>query len=334
MYDLIERTGKLPVLVIFAPTACGKTKLALDLFGKNSLSLLAGRAEIISADSMQVYKGMDIGTAKPDSFLLENLPHHLIDVNSPDEPFSVGDFVRYSDELCHEIYSRGKIPVMLGGTGFYIRNFMLGLPTTPEADETLRNALKQRLETEGAEKLYSELKELDPVSADKIHQNDHYRILRALEVCHASGKPRSSFALEQKVRDGYNFCTIILEREREELYQRINMRVDEMVQNGLVEEIEKLIAKGFNQDSAGMQAIGYREYFSDEVQNVAGKDEKIAVFKDLVAKDSRHYAKRQYTFMRGIPGARYFNADSIPLIEQYIIEFLKTEPCIDCNNDL
>ncbi len=319
MNDFYERTGKLPVLVVFAPTACGKTDLALDMFGKNSKSLLAGRAEIISADSMQIYKGMDIGTAKPDKKVLEELPHHLIDINTPDQPFSVGDFVRCSDELCREIYFRGKLPVVLGGTGFYVRSFILGLPATPQADMVLRGTLKERLEKEGAEKLYAELVELDSVSAGNIHPNDHYRILRALEVFHASGKPRSSFLLQQKKRDGYDFCTIILERDRTQLYERINARVDEMLEKGLSQEFDNLVAAGYDETCLGMQAIGYREFFDQEVCSATSDDERISIVRKLVAKDSRHYAKRQYTFMRGIPGALHFPADSFDEIKSFII---------------
>lgn len=322
MTKLLKRTGKTPVLVIFAPTACGKTQLALDLFGSNSNCELAGKAEIISADSMQVYTGMNIGTAKVEKEVLEQLPHHLLDIRHPSEPFSAGDFVRLTEELCIDIYSRGKLPVILGGTGFYIRNFMCGLPPTPEADLQLRQQLQNRLETEGGDVLFKELQDLDYQSSLRIHPNDYYRLVRALEVCISSGKPLSSFTQETSVRKDYDFCTIILERDRQELYERINNRVKEMIKQGLKEEFDALVASGCTQDMSGMQAIGYREFFSTEVQSATSLQEKLIIAEELIAKNSRHYAKRQYTFVRGIPGAVIFHAEEENLIKKHIISFL------------
>lgn len=318
----LGRTGRMPVLVIFAPTACGKTELALSLFGKSSASPFSGQAEVISADSRQVYRGMDIGTAKPGPSLLEELPHHLVDVNSPGEPFSAGDFVRMADEKCREIAARGRLPVVLGGTGFYIRNFMCGLPATPKADEALRLRLRERLRKEGAEALHAELAGLDSASASLIHVNDRYRILRALEVCIASGKPRSSFGLPAATRDGYDFCTVILERDRQDLYGRINRRVDDMISAGLAREVEALVNAGFTAGSPGMQAIGYREFFCPQVLGAEGEEARTRLARDLIARDSRRYAKRQYTFMAGIPGARRFHADALGEIRGFISGFL------------
>ena len=204
-----QRTGLQPVLVIFGPTACGKTDLVLRLFGAGADSPFAGQAEVISADSMQVYRGMNIGTAKPEIQVLQQLPHHLLDIHNPDEPFSAGDFVRQADSLCRDIIARNKLPVVAGGTGFYIKNFLCGLPATPEADETLRNFLKERLRREGAGVLYRELVQRDPASAAVIHPHDTYRIIRALEVCTSTGTPRSSFEVTNVLRSGFYFCIII-----------------------------------------------------------------------------------------------------------------------------
>lgn len=289
-----------PVLVIFAPTATGKTALSLELFGKSSHSFLKGKAEIISADSMQVYCGMDIGTAKPEKSLLEELPHHLIDIRKISEQYTAADFVHDADECCKKIWNKGKLPVLCGGTGFYIRNFLLGLPSTPESNPELREKLKLRSKTEGLKAMYSELQKVDPESALKININDEYRILRALEVYYITGKPRSAFKMTEKLRDGYNFFTVILERERQELYERINDRVEQMFNSGLKEEVLSLKKEGFTQSDPGMQAIGYREFFM-------GKSlENDAILKAQIKTDSRHYAKKQYVFMQGIPGAKTY----------------------------
>ena len=219
--------------MLFAPTASGKTALAINLFGKSSHSFFKGRCELISADSMQVYKGLDIGTAKPTSEEKTELPHHLVDLYQPNEQFSVADFVNLCDEKCRELYSRGIIPLVAGGTGFYIRNFILGLPKTPESDPKIREQLKNRIEKDGNQILYSELCAVDPESAEKINVNDAYRICRALEIFYTTGKKKSSFEMVCEPRKEYDFCVIILKREREELYNRINSRVDLMFNQGL-----------------------------------------------------------------------------------------------------
>ena len=172
---------KIPVLVIFAPTASGKTALTRELFSPQGSHFILN-AEIISADSQAVYKEMDIGTAKPDTELCAEIPHHLINLLNPDQQYNVSDFVDAADKACQEIRARGKLPVVCGGTGFYIRNFLYGIAPTPVSDEKLRNELKERIAREGNEALYAELQKIDPESAEKIHPNDAYRICRALEV--------------------------------------------------------------------------------------------------------------------------------------------------------
>lgn len=335
-----EGAGPVPVLVVFAPTACGKTRLALELFGKYSLSPFAGKVELISADSMQVYRGMNIGTAKPSSQELLQLPHHLVDIQNPDQAFSVGEFVRHSDQLCQEIVERKRIPLVLGGTGFYIRNFLCGLPTTPQADPQLRLELQQRLAQEGAEALYHQLQQLDPVAAQRIHPNDHYRILRSLEVSLASGRPQSSFNLSPQLRSQFKFCIIILWRERQELYQRIDARVAQMMEEGLPQEVASLVASGYKEEDPGMQAIGYQEFLlNQEFMSVAklinspispdSFQESFASvdfhsIQELICRNSRRYAKRQYTYFRGIPNATYFHAQDEVAVQSHIGKFLES----------
>lgn len=288
------------MLVLFAPTASGKTALLQTLFARSSLSFFKGTAEIVSADSMQVYRGMDIGTAKPDAHLLSELPHHLIDICDPDDFFSVADFVARADDACADIFSRGKLPVVSGGTGFYIRSFMLGLPDTPPVDADLRAKLQDEMRTLGAQKLWERLLSLDPESAARIHKNDAYRIQRALEIVTETGKKRSFFTVRSRLRKRYDFSTLILTMSRDALYERIDSRVDEMFRAGLSDEVQKLIDSGCTEKSPAMRAIGYREWFS------LGSEDEI---KAHIKAASRAYAKKQYTYMRNIPGALVFPYD-------------------------
>lgn len=282
----------IPVVVIFAPTASGKTALTRELFsGKGSHFIL--NAEIISADSQAVYKGMDIGTAKPEPEFCLEIPHHLIDLVTPDVQFTVADFVEQADAVCRDIYSRGKLPVVCGGTGFYIRNFLFGLPKTPKSDEKIRSRLKERIAEEGNQALYAELETVDPQSAAKIHVNDAYRICRALEVFYTTGKKLSDCVLENKLREQYKFLFLVLEPPRDVLYERIRQRVDMMYEAGLEEEVAALIKAGYTKDSPGMKAIGYSEFFEE-----GWTKEKI---REAIKHDSCKYAKKQYTYIRDIP---------------------------------
>ncbi|MCI6983229.1 MAG: tRNA (adenosine(37)-N6)-dimethylallyltransferase MiaA [Treponema porcinum] len=296
---------RIPVIVVFAPTATGKTALALTVFGRGSHSFFKDKAELISADSMQVYRKLDIGTAKPSFEERQELVHHLIDIRDYTEQYNAADFVSDADLLCREIWERGKIPVVAGGTGFYIRNFLLGLPETPESDETLREELKSRCREKGAEFMYGELLRVDPESAAKIHIHDEYRILRALEVFYLTGKPRSSFSVSNTLRTEYDFTTVILQRDRNVLYRRIDERVEQMFSLGLEEEVRALMAEGACADMPGMKAIGYREWFSGDMESSGG----IERIKSEIQHSSRKYAKKQYTFIQGIPGAHFLSAD-------------------------
>ena len=286
---------KTKVLVIFAPTASGKTALTRELFSPQGSHFILN-AEVISADSQAVYKEMDIGTAKPDPNFCREIPHHLINLLNPDQQYNVSDFVNAADKACQEITGRGKLPVICGGTGFYIRNFLYGLAPTPISDDKLRNELKERIAREGNEVLYEELKKIDPESAEKIHPNDAYRICRALEVFYLTGQKRSSFKPEGQgqLRSQYDFLFIVLEPEREVLYQRISDRVDIMFESGLEKEVRTLIAKGYTKESPGLKAIGYSEWFeSDNIEEI----------RQAIKHHSCKYAKKQYTYIRDIPGS-------------------------------
>lgn len=309
-------SAKIPVIVFFAPTATGKTALTLELFGSGSLFDFKNKAEILSCDSQAVYKYFDIGTAKPSPEERAAVPYHLVDFADPAIQFGLGEFMEEADRLCGEIWSRKNVPVLCGGTGFYARNFILGAPTTPESDEKIRVHIKEKLAELGKESLYAELKIVDPLSARKININDEYRICRALEVFYTSGKPLSSYALPDVPRSQYEFLTIILNRDKDDLYRRIDLRVEKMFEEGLAEEIEKLKSMGYTKDTPAMKAIGYSEFFIDGLS--------VDQVKEKIKNDSHHYAKKQYTFMRGIPGAVTVDADDKDRVAMLVGDFISS----------
>jgi tRNA dimethylallyltransferase len=300
----------IPVFILFGPTASGKTNILFRLFGKNGPFPLM--AEIISADSMQVYRGMDIGTAKPSEWEKEQLPHHLIDIRDPGEQFNVGDFVRLAEDLAVEIARRKKIPVISGGTGFYLKNFIHGLPESPPSDPAVRAALKLELREKGAAALMAELAQSDPVSAEKIHLNDEYRLLRALEVLRLTGQPLSSYKVPgaETTRRGSRcrFLVTGIFRPREELYRRINERCAAMFSQGLPDEVRKLHDAGYTPRDPGLRAIGYREFFVEEPPGVFRLSQDLTGLQSLIAQNSRRYAKRQITFFNSLPEAKWIKA--------------------------
>jgi len=284
------------VVFLFGPTGVGKTAL---IEGMNP-----DRYEVISADSMQVYRGMDIGTAKPDPTLLSRLPHYLIDIRDPDEQFHLGSFLTLADAAAREISARGKLPVISGGTAYYFKHFLFGLPEAPPSDPDLRREIEAEHERVGCVILHERLGEVDPVSAERINPNDRYRIIRALEVYRCSGRPLSTFDPPKELRPGLEVKLIGLMRPREELYERINRRVEEMFALGLRDEVESLVARGYKTGDPGMKAIGYGEFLSAWER---GEDDEATIM-EAIQKNSRRYAKRQLTFFRSLPGVEWRNA--------------------------
>jgi tRNA dimethylallyltransferase len=305
----MEPDSPIPVLVLFGPTASGKTDLLLRLFGPGAGKLCD--VEIVSADSMQVYRGMDIGTAKPSAEQRSLLPHHLVDIRNPNEQFSVGDFVRLANEAIANITSRGALPVVSGGTGFYLKNCVMGLPEAPPSDAAIRESLRLELREKGAAALMEELARSDPASAEKIHPNDEYRLLRALEVLRLSGRPLSSFGVSgaEPANSGpprplCRFLVVGLFRPREELYRRINQRCADMFALGLPGEVRNLHEAGYSPRDPGLRAIGYREFFVEDEPGSYRLSQDINGVQALVAQNSRRYAKRQITFFASLPDAR------------------------------
>jgi tRNA dimethylallyltransferase len=299
------------VVVLVGPTASGKTALLDAIFGSPEAREAYGlpEAEVVSADSMQAYRGMDIGTAKPDKALLSRLPHRLIDIREVKEQYTVGDFVSLADEACDEIAAAGKLPVVSGGTGFYVRNFICGLPAGPAADPALRAEVARDLEEKGPAALRAELAAADPGSAARIHERDLYRLTRALEIVRATGRPLADFAPSSEPRSRFRFAVLGVERPREELAARIDERVEGMMRAGLAEEVSALMSAGAAAGDPGMQAIGYREFFELSLGG-AMPGREVA---EAIARDTRQYAKRQMTFFRKLPGIAWIGPDPAAL---------------------
>lgn len=297
------------IILLFGPTAVGKTELISTLFKENY--------EIINADSMQVYRSLNIGTAKPPLDLLKKIPHHLIDIISPKEQFHAGEFVRLTDKLCRDITSRGEIPVICGGTAFYFKNYLYGLPDIPLIDPSIRENLVQELNIKGIKNLYMELIKVDPVRAEKVHPNDKYRILRSLEIIRGSGKAQSDFKPSNILRPGINPLILGLKRDRTELYSRIDQRVDEMFDAGFLNEMKHCFKEGLVETDPGMQGIGYREFF------LMGRRGDITIpdIRDLIKMNSRRYAKRQMTFFRTLPNVKWFHPGDVESIRDEITGF-------------
>ncbi|SHM75402.1 tRNA dimethylallyltransferase [Caldanaerovirga acetigignens] len=276
------------LVAIVGPTAVGKTEVSIEVALK-----LDG--EIISADSMQIYKYMDIGTAKPTLEERKGVPHHMVDIIYPDEEFSVAEFKALAEKFIADIHSRGKIPILTGGTGLYVNAVCYGYTFSSfDKDESLRRQLKVEAEKYGNEYLYSKLKQIDPKAAEKIHPNNLRRVIRALEVYIKTGVPFSHFEeLTKKRGSPYELLIFGLTRPREELYNRINMRVQKMIENGWVDEVKKLLAMGYTKELNSMQALGYREII-DYLEGRITLHEAIY----LISRDTRRYAKRQYTWFR------------------------------------
>ena len=275
------------IIIICGPTGSGKSELALDLAEKIN-------GEIISADSLAVYKKLDIGTAKPSVDDMKRVKHHLIDVCEPWDEFSVSDYERLALQAVSDIRSRGKMPVICGGTGFYINSVLYRMSYGNTAKDTItREKYMNMAKTDGVSAVYAVLKEKDPESALKIHENDLKRVVRALEIYFATGEKKSAQSDKEYPRFDYLAVTIGLERQ--ELYAKINARVDKMMKRGLVDEVKSLIDSGITIENQCMQGIGYKEvYNAFEKNDFENLSETIKI-------NSRHYAKRQITFFKRLP---------------------------------
>ncbi|BCA80047.1 tRNA (adenosine(37)-N6)-dimethylallyltransferase MiaA [Desulfuromonas sp. AOP6] len=282
-----SQEGPLPLVVICGPTASGKTALALNLAEKFPV-------EIISADSRQVYRGMDIGTAKATGQERAAVPHHLVDVVDPDEEFTAGRFVTLSRAALRSITLRGHRPLLVGGTGLYIKTFTEGLLEAPAADESLRTRLTDLEDQQGMGTLHARLQQVDPVMAERLSPRDQVRLVRALEVFELTGRRLSELQARHGFSDNpFRLLKIGVTADRDALYRRIDERVHRMVEMGLVDEVESLLAKGYSPLLKSMQTIGYREIIHF-LQGEISLDEAIA----RIQQQSRRYAKRQMTWFR------------------------------------
>lgn len=293
------------ILVIAGPTASGKKKIALE-----AAELFGG--EIISADSRKVYRYLDIGTAKPSCEVRIQIPHHLIDIVDPDEQFNCGEWVLRASEAARGILDRGKLPIISGGTGFYIKAFKEGLTEGISSDQEVRESLKKELKEKGSASLYQKLLKIDPQRAAKIHENDSFRIARALEIYYTTGKTFTALHENDVTKGGeYNYFTIGTAKKRNELYKYIDRRVDDMVSRGLLDELKSILNMGYSRDLTALDTVGYREWFPF-------LDGEMSFEKCLeqVKRNSRHYAKRQMTWFRARKEINWIDPDVPGAVER------------------
>lgn len=277
-----------PLIILTGPTAVGKTELSIALAKRIN-------GEIISADSMQVYKYMDIGSAKITKEEMDGIPHYLIDEFEPEDEFSVAVFKECAKKYIEQIHARGKVPIVVGGTGFYIQAVLRDVDfMTAKQDEDYRNELQKLADTKGAEFIHAMLKETDLVSYETIHPNNVKRVIRALEFFKVTGTKISEHNEEQKIQvSPYLHCYFVITDDRANLYERINRRVDKMMEDGLVEEVKRLAEKGYHKNMVSMQGLGYKEILQYLDHEISLED---AI--ELIKRDTRHFAKRQLTWFR------------------------------------
>ena len=311
---------KKPLIVLTGPTAAGKTHLSIAL-------AKAVNGEIISADSMQVYKYMDIGSAKIRPEEMQGVKHYLVDELLPQEEFHIVKFQQMAKAAMEEIYAKGKIPVLVGGTGFYIQALLYDSTfEDDESDYEYRDYLQGIADTKGAEVLHDMLKEADPESAEAIHANNVKRVIRALEFYKTTGRKISEHNNEQRAKESpYNFCYFVLNDKREILYDRINRRVDIMFDNGLLDEVKHLSDMGLVKDDVAMQGIGYKEVFD----YLEGRCDE-AGLREMIKQDTRHFAKRQLTWFRREPSVTWVDFSQIRREDalSYMLEQLKEKEII------
>lgn len=303
---------KKPLIVLTGPTAVGKTKLSIAL-------AKAVDGEIISADSMQVYKYMDIGSAKIMPEEMQGVPHHLVDVLLPEEEFHVARFQEMAKAAMKEIYERGKVPILVGGTGFYIQAVVKDIDfTETETDTSYRDELEVFAKEHGAEALHEKLKDVDPAAAGEIHANNVKRTIRALEFFHQTGTRISEHNQEQKEKETpYRTSYFVLNDERSRLYERIDKRVDQMLEAGLLDEVKMLKARGYTKDMVSMQGLGYKEIL-DYLDGNCSLEEAVYILK----RDTRHFAKRQLTWFRREKDVIWVNKNEFDYDDDKILEYM------------
>ena len=297
---------KKPLIILTGPTAVGKTELSLRLAKEVG-------GEIVSADSMQVYRGMDIGSAKLPKEEQQGIPHHLLDLCGPEEDFNVVRFQKEAKAAMEGIWQRGHIPILTGGTGFYIQAVLYDIDfTEQEADSALRLALEEEAKEKGPEALHERLKALDPASALAIHPNNIKRVIRALEYAGLTGEAISKHNEEERQKESpYRFVYLVLNRPRPELYRRIDERVDKMMEDGLLDEVKALYESGCRKDFVSMQGLGYKQLLSC-LEGECSLEEAVRVIK----RDTRHFAKRQLTWFRREKTVTWVNRDEFADEEQ------------------
>ncbi len=306
---------KKPLVILTGPTAVGKTALSIRLAKE-----IGG--EIISADSMQVYKGMDIGSAKilPDE--MQGVPHYLIDELAPDEEFHVVRFQQMAKAYLQQIYQRDHIPIIVGGTGFYIQALLYDIDFTENKnDDAYRQELEQLATEKGAEYLHQMLAEVDPRSAQDIHANNVKRVIRALEFYHETGKKISEHNEKERQKTSpYNFAYFVLNDDRNRLYHRIDQRIDIMLDDGLVEEVKALKAKGYTRDMVSMQGLGYKEILDYLAGEISLEE---AVYR--IKRDTRHFAKRQITWFKRERDVIWLSKEEFHYQDDQLLQYIKEQ---------
>ena len=303
--------SKPSIVVICGPTGIGKTTTAI-------LLAEAYGGEIVSADSMQIYRFMEIGTAKPTQAEQDRIRHHMIDIVSPDDPFDAARYEKLAREIIQDLHTRGKLPIIAGGTGFYIKALTSGLFDTVSIDPTVRQQLRKEAATLEPDALHGRLSAVDPVSAERLHPNDTYRILRALEVFETTGRPISSHHRRHQFHEHpFRQIKIGLAMDRDALYARIDARVDTMLREGLLDEVRKLLSEGYAPSLKSMQSIGYRHMVLF-IQGLLTWEEAVRTLK----RDTRRYAKRQMAWFNADTDIHWLAPDQIEEMKQLIDSFL------------
>lgn len=307
---------KKPLFILIGPTAVGKTEISIELAHKLN-------GEIISADSMQIYKYMDIGTAKITEEEKRGIKHYLIDEIYPDQKFSVSDFKRLAEKYITEILNKGKLPIVVGGTGLYINSLVYELDfTNAISNQKFRNEMMSKVKAFGNKYIHDELRRIDPISAERIHINDTKRIIRALEIYHETGKPMSYYYKNfRKPNSKYNIAMVGLTIDRANLYKRINYRIDKMIELGLVNEVKNLLKMGYSSDLVSMQGLGYKEIIA-YLKGECTLEEAINILK----RDTRRFAKRQLTWFRRDNRIHWVNLEEFSNkneIVNYIVNYIK-----------